>query len=326
MMLRDVVWLGVGSLLLMGCSTGVQSSPISKPSPASQLSSVPLEPSALPKPEPQAAPNVDASTFWYSGYSTTTGHNSGFFFESPSGKWQCAILEEFFGGAGVGCESAAGGVMPVKGAPLVPAADIPENLVPPSSIVMKPNGSPEFIRLGQPYLVRPESPTPKLGYGQNLTALGFTCNTQEIGISCRNDRTGQGFTFSTGGYKFEYTPAAPAPSAPAPAGPAPGHTNSYVVLGAPSDQYSVGYGTARPNGISTNSLCGNTIDGISWENWGEPVAQGSGTWCQNSGARSRGEPPSPVQLTASDIGECQGKIAYRMLQFDAQPPTSICTA
>lgn len=322
MMLRNIGWFGIGSLLLMGCSTGgVHSSPVSEPSVASELSSAPLEPPALPEPEPHSTPTVDASTFWYSGYSTTTGSNSGYFFESPSGKWRCAILEEFFGGVGVGCESVAGRVMPVKGAPLVPAADIPDDLVPPSSIVIKPNGSPEFIKLGQPYFVRPESPTPKLGYGQNLAALGYTCNTQKIGISCRNDRTGQGFTFSTEGYKFEYTPAAPAPAAPA-----ADNTNSDVVLGAPSDQYSVGYGTPRPNGISTNSLCGNTINDISWESWGGPVAQGSGTWCQNSGAQSRGEPPRPVQLTASDIGECQGKIAYRTLQFDDQPPTPMCTA
>lgn len=322
----------MAGLMFTGCSTAVQSAPVSKPSAGSAFSSMTPEPPQAPKPppapkpEPQSAPAVDASTFWYSGYSTTTGHNSGYFFESPSGKWRCAILERFYGGAGAGCESTSGRVMPVNGAPLVPAADIPENLVPPSSIILTPNGHPEFVMLGQPYLVRPAAPTPVLSYGQNLTALGFTCNTQESGISCRHDQTGQGFTFSTKGYKFEYTPVAAGPAAPgAPVAPAD-HTNSDVVLGAPSDQYSVGYGTPRPTGISTNSLCGNTIDAISWESWGRPVAYGSGTWCQNSGARSRGEPPSPVRLTASDIGECRGKLAYRTLQFDSQPPTSICGA
>lgn len=306
---RWIAPLVVCGALLVGCSSGPESAPAVSSSESAAAAPRAPQTSAAAAP----VPTVDAQSFWYSHQYGSTGY----FFESPSRKWRCAIVEGFFGGVGAGCESTAGRVMPVKGAPLVPANDVPENLVPPSSIVMKPNAGPEFVKLGQPYLVRYQGPTPILEYGHNLTALGFTCNTQESGISCRNDSTGKGFTFSTDGYTFEYTPV-PADFVPA----AP--VDAEVVLGAPSDQDSVGYGASRPDGISTNSLCGDTITDVSWDSWGGPVAYGSGTWCQNSGSRSRGEPPQRVTLTATDIGECQGKRAYRSLQFDDQPPTSIC--
>ena len=277
-------------------------------------------------------PSVDAAAFWYSGWSNTHGQTSGYFFASPSGKWECGIVEHlaFQGpngavsvdGPSVGCEAATGRQLPVKGAPLVPATDgSGHDLTQASSIILTTDSGPQFVKTGQPYLRRPE-PTPALGYNRNLTARGYTCNTQTTGVSCRNDLTGSGFTFSTDGYTFEYTPVAEATAGAPAAGPSPAGVE--VVLGGPTDQYSVGFGTARPNGISTNSLCGNTINDISWDSWGGPVARGSGTLCQSSGAASRGEPRQQVSLTASDIGDCQGKQAYRKLQWDSGAPQPIC--
>lgn len=312
-----------GIAVLTGCSSTAPSTATPSPSTGSYTASAAETPSAVAPapPAPPPAPTADASTFWYDGTSTRTGPARGYFFQSPSGKWRCAIIDRFYDGIGAGCEAVNSRLMPVPGAPLVPANDLPQNLVPPSSLIMKPNHGPEFIKLGQPYLVRPEDPTPVLGYGLTLTGLGFTCNTQESGISCRNDQSGQGFTFSSKGYRFEYTPVSPAPADPA---PAPAATDRTIVLGAPSDQYSVGYGSARPATISTNSLCGNTITDVVWESWGDDVARGSGTWCQSAGAQSRGEPLQHVALTATDVGNCGGQLAYRALQFDAAQPTSIC--
>lgn len=329
MMCQRLAVVVVCGSLVTGCSTVVHS-PSGSLAPTTGLSAEAVPPLARPESSPPAAPpqerpipSADAATFWFSGTSTTTGPNAGYFFLSPSGKWRCAIVERLYDGPGAGCESTTGRNMPVRGAPLVPANDIPDNLVPPSSIVMISGEEPRFIRLGQPYLDRPQEPTPTLDYGQNLTGLGYTCNTQETGISCRNDGSGRGFTFSSKGFAFEYTPVAAA--GPIPLKPAPAEINPDLVLGMPSDQYSSGYGSSRPTGISTNGLCGNTINDVSWESWGEPVVRGSGTWCQNSGSRSRGEALSPVQLTASDVGDCKGRTAYRKLQFDSQPPTSICS-
>jgi len=241
------------------------------------------------------------------------------------GNGECGIVEHlaFQGpnravpvdGPSLGCEAATGRQLPVKSAPLVPAIDgSGHDLTQPCSSILTADSGLQFVKAGQPYLRRPE-PTLVLDYSRNLTARGYTCNTQTTGISCRNDLTGKGFTFSTDSYTFECTPVAAATAGALAAGPSP--AGAEAVLGGPSDQYSVGIGTARPNGISTNSLCGNTINDISWDSWGGPVARGSGTLCQSSGAASRGEPRQPVSLTASDIGDCQCQQAYRKLQWDS---------
>ncbi|MEW5808607.1 MAG: hypothetical protein AB1925_04060 [Actinomycetota bacterium] len=113
-------------------------------------------------------------------------------------------------------------------------------------------------------------------------------------------------------------------SSAAPWGVPSASANGLVVLGASSDQYSVGFGTSRPATLSLNSLCANTITDITWNSWGGAVAHATGTWCQSAGAVSRGEPVRRVSLTATGLGLCQGRIGYRSLQYDAQAPTSIC--
>ncbi len=159
-----------------------------------------------------------------------------------------------------------------------------------------------------------------LPYGTSLIAGAYGCNSSEDGVRCVHLATGQGFLVSR--TRFDIFPADGNPPA-APPNP-PATVNGDVVLGAPSDQYSAGYGTSRPNGVSTNSICGNTINDVTWTSWGGPTAQGTGTWCQSSGARGRGEAPKRVSLTASDIGPCQGKLAYRQLQLDSGAAQSIC--
>ena len=104
----------------------------------------------------------------------------------------------------------------------------------------------------------------------------------------------------------------------------PAIAQSETVLGAAMEDYSMGYGTARPGMITQNSMCANVVHDIVWDSWGGPVAHGAGTACQSGGAISRGEAPQLVSLTASDLGQCLGTLAYRMLQFDSNEPLSIC--
>ena len=97
-----------------------------------------------------------------------------------------------------------------------------------------------------------------------------------------------------------------------------------MVLGKPMDTYSLGFGEERPAQLSQNSMCGNTITDISWNSWGGPMAQGAGIWCQSAGAISRGEALKSVTITASDIGLCNGVLAYRVLGYDSGEAISIC--
>lgn len=108
--------------------------------------------------------------------------------------------------------------------------------------------------------------------------------------------------------------AGPPPGAPAPA-PA-----SAVVLGSASAMgpSSVGYGSEQPSTISMGS-CPNAISKIVWQDWGAPVAHGSGLGCVQYG-----DPPQ-YPLVASNIGMCQGVLAYRTLQISTNGPQDICS-
>ncbi|MDT7761075.1 MAG: hypothetical protein QOC63_495 [Mycobacterium sp.] len=90
-----------------------------------------------------------------------------------------------------------------------------------------------------------------------------------------------------------------------------------VVLGAPMGGTSVGYGTEQPVTISLGS-CANAISHITWDSWGGPIAQGAGTACAQTGT------PPQYTLVASDLGPCQGILAYRTLQISSNVPQSIC--
>ncbi|WP_143695141.1 hypothetical protein [Williamsia sp. 1135] len=83
-----------------------------------------------------------------------------------------------------------------------------------------------------------------------------------------------------------------------------------VVLGRADNQYAIGYGTERPELVSLNSLCGNTISDITWTSWGGETATGTGNVCAPPGDPTSG---GPTQLTATDLGDCYGVQAYRRL-------------
>lgn len=261
-----------------------------------------------PPPPPAAAISlVDPAT-----YAWQEGGLQGFFFTTPSGLWRCAILADSAQGGSddqmAGCQPSSSMPMNVAGAPSVPD-HYSGNVTAPNAILVNATGDARFASLSQALFWRYDT-TPVLSYGQTLSTNGFSCNVQESGVSCRSDRSGKGFTFSTGGYQFEYIEARGA------ATPVSTATTGGVdpVLGKVTDTYQVGYGAVRPPEISNGgaSLSG-VVTEIVWNSWGGPTATGTGTT-----AHVTPESPSPgaapqerASIVAFDLGECDGIFTYR---------------
>ncbi|WP_162958316.1 hypothetical protein [Nocardia yunnanensis] len=89
------------------------------------------------------------------------------------------------------------------------------------------------------------------------------------------------------------------------------------VLGRAQDRYSVGFGSVKPSDLSINSLCDNTITAVRWDSWGGATAVGHGQACVPAG---EGGGTKPVDLLASDKGDCHGSLAYRHLKATDSTP------
>ena len=97
------------------------------------------------------------------------------------------------------------------------------------------------------------------------------------------------------------------------------------VLGTPFIDGAIGYGTARPEELSQGGTCGgDVILKITWDSWGGPTASGRGVKCLTAGEAAEGQQPERVALTASDLGPCHGKLAYRTLAVGASSPDPVC--
>jgi hypothetical protein len=98
---------------------------------------------------------------------------------------------------------------------------------------------------------------------------------------------------------------------------------STVVLGSATAMgpASRGYGSEQPAVISMGS-CANAISKIVWQDWGAPVAHGSGLGCVQFG-----QPPQyPLMASnTSNIGMCQGILAYRTLMIGVGQSQDICS-
>ncbi|WP_139278422.1 hypothetical protein [Rhodococcoides fascians] len=245
---------------------------------------------------------------------SNSGGVSGYYFKSPSGQWKCAILVT---DNMAGCQPSTSMDIPIAGAPQVPdpATGAPMN---PNAISVAKGGEPEFSWIRQAIFWRNDGDSAVLDYGKSLTQNGFTCTMQEVAISCREDVSGKGFTFTTAGYAYEFTALG---SAPPTALAAAANGGLDAVIGRPTDQYSVGYGSERPETLSINSLCGNTITNISWTTWGNESATGTGTKCAPAGSPKDG---GPVSLVATDLGDCGGAKAYRSLVIAGGSKIDVC--
>jgi hypothetical protein len=128
-----------------------------------------------------------------------------YFFTTPSGRWECAVVPR----VQAGCQAADGAALGIDGAP-ESVTDAAGEETAPNAIVVGRDGDPAFVALdGEPF--RPGTATATvLRFNQILAVAGFRCNVQEaFGVSCLSERSGRGFTFSAEGYAPQYTDVPP---------------------------------------------------------------------------------------------------------------------
>jgi hypothetical protein len=123
-----------------------------------------------------------------------------YYFTTPSGKWQCAILPQNM----AGCQS-AGGTLGIAGAP-DSVTDAAGAETPPNAIVIEPDADVRFAALAQPGFTLVPGPANVLPFNKTLIVARFRCNVQETtGVSCMSEESGKGFTFSADGFAPQYT-------------------------------------------------------------------------------------------------------------------------
>jgi hypothetical protein len=132
---------------------------------------------------------------------------AGYYFTTPSGRWECAIRTR----ERAGCQSTSGwpAAMGLPGQPksVTSATGEPG---PANAIVVDKSGDAHFASLEEPEFALDPGPATVLQFDQTLAAAGFRCNVQEAGVSCMSERTGRGFTFSAEGFQLTYTDLPPA--------------------------------------------------------------------------------------------------------------------
>lgn len=136
-----------------------------------------------------------------------------YFFTTPSGRWECAIVPR----VQAGCQAAGGAALGIDGAPETVTDAAGEDTA-PTAIVVGRDGDPTFVALEDAPFTPAEATATVLQFNQVLAVAGFRCNVQEAtGVSCLSERSGRGFTFSAEGYLPQYTEVpAGAPMAPPP--------------------------------------------------------------------------------------------------------------
>ncbi|SEM60159.1 RNA polymerase sigma factor [Streptacidiphilus jiangxiensis] len=122
--------------------------------------------------------------------------------------------------------------------------------------------------------------------------------------------------------------AAPAPTASASAGSArqlrlPTDTTAFAwapaswttpVLGRLWSTYQQGFGQVAPVSVFNGGDPTGAIQGMHWTSWGGPQAVGTGTGWYPGTNVANGH-PSPARLVASDLGLCDGILAYRAVDW-----------
>ena len=154
----------------------------------------PTTPAAPPL--PPTNPALLANAFDFVAY--PSGH-AAYYFSTPSGRWQCAILPR----DKAGCR-ATGGALSIGGAPDT-VTDAAGEEAPPNAIVIEPQGDAHFAAVDAAEFSPPE-PADVLPFNRTLVVARFRCNIQEAaGVSCLSEESGAGFTFSADGFVPQYT-------------------------------------------------------------------------------------------------------------------------
>jgi hypothetical protein len=132
-------------------------------------------------------------------YTQDVDGKSAYYFSTPSGRWQCAILP----GDKAGCEG-ANGALNIAGAPnTVPNATGQQ--IPPNAIVVSPRGEAHFAAIDAAQFAPPALAN-VLPFDRTLAVARFRCNLQESkGVSCLSEDSGRGFTFSADGFELRYS-------------------------------------------------------------------------------------------------------------------------
>jgi hypothetical protein len=145
-------------------------------------------PAAASSPPPSNAHLANA--FDYVGHA---GEITGYYFTTPSGKWNCAILSH----TKAGCQAASSWQSGLG------VQDEPDST---NAIVVDRDGDPQFVALEQPEFWMVPDTAKTLQFNRILAVAGFRCNVQqESGVSCLSEASGKGFTFSAEGYTPQYT-------------------------------------------------------------------------------------------------------------------------
>lgn len=134
-------------------------------------------------------------------------------------------------------------------------------------------------------------------------------------------------------------PTAPptvAPTSPPPRKPAAPPVTAEPVLGNPNwAPYSMGFGTVRPDGLSSGGDPLGIINDVTWDNWGGPRATGHGTAADVRGTETVAAAGSyNAEIVAFDLGDCEGRPGYRKVtwyfpqfgdRFDPTAAWDVCT-
>ncbi|MGB3354488.1 MAG: hypothetical protein WBB00_17165 [Mycobacterium sp.] len=127
---------------------------------------------------------------------------TGYYFTSPSGRWECAILPR----VRAGCQNAQSttGIGITDAPDEVPGPD--GDPTAPNAVIVDRSAEPQFAALPVPGLALEPGTAIELPFNRILAVAGFRCNVQETtGISCQSESSGKGFTFSADGYTMTYT-------------------------------------------------------------------------------------------------------------------------
>jgi hypothetical protein len=143
-----------------------------------------------------------ANAFDFVAHPNGEAGEAGYYFSTPSGRWQCAILPRIK----AGCQSSAWpSAMGIPGEPAaIPNAAGEDSA--PNAIVIEPEGEPRFTTTDQSDFALSTGPATVLPFNRALIVAWFRCNIQETGVSCLSEQSGKGFTFSADeGFAPQYT-------------------------------------------------------------------------------------------------------------------------
>lgn len=155
---------------------------------------------AAAPPPPAGPPPSNAHLVNAFYYGAPVDRRTRYFFTTPSGRWQCAIVAR----ERAGCQAASGSLS-ITGAPeTVP--DATGEPTAPTAVVVDREGDARFVAQAQPEFGLDPGPANVLPFNRILAVGGFRCNVQEaVGISCLSERSGRGFSFSDEGFAPQYT-------------------------------------------------------------------------------------------------------------------------